>query len=199
MKTFMCVAVALLVLAGCSATPVGPTGWKVYGPPGPQGPQGPEGPQGVAGLMGPTGPQGVQGPEGPMGAKGNDLVWRTFGNVQFDTNKAVIRATESKTIDEIATWMKDNPAYVVELEGFADVRGPEKKNLKLSEKRVQAVREWLIAHGVSEKNISTAAYGELSPLCTEKTAPCFEQNRRVEIRVLPEFSEGIAASPRTGR
>ena len=65
MRRVLFVAAALVVVAGCSARPVGgPDGWKVYGPSGPQGVAGP------AGLAGAAGPQGIAGVNGiPLVAK----------------------------------------------------------------------------------------------------------------------------------
>jgi len=192
MKRLLYVTIALLVAAGCTARPVGgPEGWKVYGPAGPEGPPGiagpagPPGPQGVAGLTGPPGPQGPQGVQGPAGVRGADLVWRQFGDVRFDVDKADLRPTDADKVLQLAAYMKENPAFRVELEGFADPRGSETHNMKLSTRRVNAVRDALIAAGVQKERILTGAYGELNPKCTQNAEECWQQDRRVEMIVLP--------------
>lgn len=203
MKRMTFVALAFLVLAGCSARPVGgPEGWKVYGPPGPQGPVGMvglAGPQGLAGPVGPVGPEGASGPQGSEGPKGADLVWRSFGNVQFSFNEATVQPSDAETIAQVAEYVRQNPGLVVELEGYTDPRGTQAYNLRLSERRVNAVREALVAAGVPRENIAAGAYGKLGPLCGEKTEACFSQNRRVEVLVVPELPGRTAgsASPRT--
>lgn len=208
--------IALLVVAGCTARPVGgPEGWKVYGPaggegpagvagpagpPGPQGPVGaigPAGPQGVAGLPGPAGPPGVQGVQGPAGPRGADMAWQPFRDVQFDYNKAELRPWEADKVAGLATFLKQNPAFHVELEGFADPRGSQAYNIKLSTQRVDAVRDALIAAGVAKEQILVGAYGELNSKCGEATEACWQQNRRVEVIVLPT-AEPKATSFRTG-
>src|SRR5213596_1947020 len=102
---------AALVVGGCAVRPVGgPDGWKVFGPAGPQG---------VAGPSGSAGPEGIQGPPGsagPMGAKGADFVWTAFSDVLFDFDRADIRADEARKVAELASVLKSNPGYKVELE-----------------------------------------------------------------------------------
>ncbi len=183
---------AILVLAGCTARPVGGLyGWKVYGPQGPEGPQGVAGPigasgsQGVAGVQGPMGPQGPQGPQGAVGAKGEDMTWHSFANILFDVNKATLRQDETTKIGDIVAYLKDNPSYQVELEAYADPRGSFGHNVKLSKKRVDTVRDALISAGVATDRIRVGAYGEMNPVCSEKTGACWQLDRRVEVLVAP--------------
>ena len=201
MKRLLYLSFALLFVVGCSARPVGgPDGWKVYGPTGPegqQGPAGPPGPQGVAGAVGPMGPQGVMGAQGSAGAKGTDLVWATYDDVLFDFAKADIKATEQGKITALATYLKEHPTFAVELEGFADPRGTQDYNVRLTRQRVEAVRAALVEAGVPAANISTGSYGKLNTKCTAENEACWQQDRRVEIIVLPR-TDATAASPRLG-
>ncbi len=192
MKRVAYLTIALLVVAGCTARPVGgPEGWRVYGPAGPEGPPGiagpagPQGPQGVAGLTGPVGPQGPQGAQGPPGQRGADLAWRQFGDVRFEVGKADLRPSDADKVLELAAYLKQNPTFRVELEGFADPRGSEAYNMKISTRRVNAVRDALIAAGIDKERILVGAYGELNLKCTQNAEECWQQVRRVEIIVLP--------------
>ena len=131
MQRLAYLAIALFVAAGCTARPVGgPEGWKVYGPvgrqgpPGLAGPAGPPGPQGVAGLPGPEGPQGPVGAQGPAGARGADFVWQQFGDVHFDVALADLRPPEAVKVSQLPAYLKENPTFRVELEGFTDPRRP---------------------------------------------------------------------------
>jgi len=194
MKRALYIVLAVLVVAGCSAAPTNPQfGWKVFGPQGSEGPQGqvgptgPAGQQGIAGIQGPVGPVGLQGPQGPMGAKGDDLTWHTFANVLFDINKADLRPAEQAKIADIVAFMKDNPGYKAELEGYADPRGTGGHNLKLSKKRVDTVRDALISAGVPADRIRVAGYGKLNPVCKDAEGACWQLDRRVEVIVAPEL------------
>ena len=205
MKRILSLSFVLLFLVGCTARPVGgPDGWKVYGPPGPeglQGPPGPPGPQGVAGLAGPAGPQGAAGAQGTAGtqglagAKGADFAWEAFADVLFDFAKADIRPAETAKLTALAEYLKAHPTYMVELEAFADPRGSQDYNLKLTRQRVAAVRTALMEAGVPAATIVTGSYGKLNAKCTDTTESCWQRDRRVEILVIPKSDTG-AASPR---
>jgi outer membrane protein OmpA-like peptidoglycan-associated protein len=105
--------------------------------------------------------------------------------VQFDFDEAALRSSEENKIARLATYLKQNPAFRVELEGFADPRGSEPYNIKLSTRRVNAVRDALIAAGVSEEQILVAAYGELNRKSAGTGEAAWQQDRRVEMIVLP--------------
>lgn len=195
MKRLVYFAVAALVAAGCTARPVGGAdGWKVYGPAGSAGPAGvagvagipgPKGPMGPAGPPGPQGVAGLPGPAGAAGVHGVDLKWERFADVQFDFDKANLRVSEADKVARLATYLKQNPTFQVELEGFADPRGPQTYNIKLSTKRVNAVRDALIAEGVAPDRILIGAYGELNRKSAEAGETAWQQDRRVEMIVLP--------------
>ena len=199
MKRVAMLVVSMVVLNACAARPVGgPDGWKVYGPPGPAGPAGPAGPPGPAGPAGPPGPPGVAGgpgspgvpgpagPGGPPGAagpQGEKATWTSFRNILFDFDKSNIRPSEQPKISDITAFMKQNPNAELSLEGYADPRGTDSYNLKLSERRVVAVRDALRADGVDAKRIRIGARGEKDPVCDQKTEECYQSDRRVEVFV----------------
>ena len=195
MKRLVYFAVAALVAAGCTARPVGGAdGWKVYGPAGSAGPAGaagvagipgPQGPMGPAGSPGPQGVAGLQGPVGPAGVNGVDLQWARFSDIQFDLNRADLRSAEAGKVEQLATYLKQNPSFRVELEGFADPRGSQAYNVKLSTQRVNAVRDALIAQGVSQDRILIGAYGKLNRKTEGTDEMAWQQDRRVEVIVLP--------------
>jgi peptidoglycan-associated lipoprotein len=124
-------------------------------------------------------------------------VWQPYGDVQFDFNKADLRPWEADKVSGLAAYLKQNPAFRVELEGFADPRGSQAYNIKLSTQRVNAVRDALITAGVPKERILIGAYGRLNLKCTQTSEACWQQNRRVEVIVLPT-SEPTATSLRVG-
>jgi len=199
MKRFALLGLSVILLSACTARPVGgPDGWKVYGiagpagPAGPNGPPGPPGPPGLpgspgtAGVPGPPGspgPAGVTGPAGTAGAPGEKATWTSFRNILFDFDKANIRPNEQPKVGDIATFMKQNPNAEISLEGYADPRGTNTYNLKLSERRVKAVAEAIESAGVPKNRIRIGAKGEKDPVCNEKTEECYQADRRVEVFV----------------
>jgi peptidoglycan-associated lipoprotein len=190
MKRALLFGVIALFVMGCSARPMGgDTGWKVYGPTGPDGPAGvagpagPAGPAGSAGLAGVSGPQGPAGPQGPQGVAS---VWQAFRDFHFDFDKSNVRADEASKIKDIVAFMNQNPTFEIGIEGFADPRGTDAYNQALSERRVIAIRDALVAQGASAAKIRSGAEGEKNRNCGEATEGCFQKNRRVEVFVRPD-------------
>jgi outer membrane protein OmpA-like peptidoglycan-associated protein len=116
---------------------------------------------------------------------GADLKWERVTDIQFDLNRADLRSAEAGKIERLATYLKQNPSFQVELEGFADPRGSQTHNMKLSTQRANAVREALIAQGVSRDRILVGAYGELNRKSAVTGEAAWQQDRRVEVIVFP--------------
>lgn len=189
MKRGLLLAAIALFAVGCTVQEQSASGWKLYGPPGPPGPAGPPGPPGPAGPPGPPGPAGIAGPVGPggpagaAGAAGAAATFVTFRDILFDYDKSVIRASERDKVNEIVAHARQNPAVNFRLDGHADPRGNDKYNQALSERRVKAVRDAMVAGGVAAGRISTGAFGEKQPKCSEQNEECWQRDRRVEVGV----------------
>jgi len=176
--------------AACGQTTVGNSPkdfeWRVYNTPGPMGLTGPGGPQGPAGPPGPPGPPGTPGPQGAAAVAPPPMVreikqdWQQFSNVTFDLDKADIRPDERDKIKAVADYMKQNPKLELGLAGYADPRGTNERNQKLSDERSKAVTEALVKDGIPRERIRTAALAARGRNCTENTEACYAQNRRVE-------------------
>jgi len=118
--------------------------------------------------------------------------------VLFAVNSAVLNPEAKKTIDEAAAWAKAEKAkgnangWLVQVTGFADTSGHTARNKALSEKRANAVIQYLVLkHGMDLRRlVQPFGYGENNPVANNKTAAGRAQNRRVEIKVLQ--NKGIA-------
>jgi hypothetical protein len=80
--------------------------------------------------------------------------------VAFKTGSAELDQNAQGALDGVATWMKADEKRTMKLEGFADTTGDSESNLVLSAKRAEAVKSYLIEHGVSSTNIITVGRGE---------------------------------------
>ena len=80
--------------------------------------------------------------------------------------------------------LHENPNMIIQLEGHTDTRGDAKLNLKLSEDRVDAVRDYVISRGVAKTRVKLKAFGGTMPLSRENTEEAHKLNRRVEVRIL---------------
>jgi outer membrane protein OmpA-like peptidoglycan-associated protein len=168
------------------AGPAGPAGLPgPAGPPGPVGVPGPAGPPGPAGVQGPAGPSGPVGPSGSVGPRsdlrGPSGTWASMDNVNFEFKSAGIQPKCAEKIAKLATWMNDHQPVAIALDGHGSDSWANDSNATLSARRVQAVREALIAAGVEPSRISVGTFGARGPVCRDATETCRELNRRVEI------------------
>jgi OOP family OmpA-OmpF porin len=103
--------------------------------------------------------------------------------VTFEFNKARLRPDSKTVLDTVVEILKRYPDMQVELAGHTDNVGSDEYNQKLSEKRAEAVRQYLVDAGIPSGNMTSAGYGEKEPIETNDTEEGRELNRRVELRI----------------
>ncbi len=107
--------------------------------------------------------------------------------VNFDFDKSNIRKEDKAKLQEAVDFVKKYPGAKVRLEGHTDSIGTEAYNQKLSERRAESVKNYLVKEGaVDESNITSMGYGEKKPVADNKTKEGRLKNRRVEILILSE-------------
>lgn len=117
--------------------------------------------------------------------------------ILFDLNRATIRRDASEeTLNAIAEIMQRYPNTTFLIEGHTDNTGEESYNQQLSERRAEAVRNYLIEQGVSEEDLEASGFGESQPIAPNNTRQGRQENRRVEISVVDE--DGNAQRMNTG-
>lgn len=101
-------------------------------------------------------------------------------NVLFDTGKAAVKPEYRAEIEQVANFLKTYPNVNAEIEGHTDNIGPESANQRLSQRRAEAVREYLIKEfAVDSARVKAAGYGPARPISDNGTAEGRAQNRRV--------------------
>jgi OmpA-OmpF porin, OOP family len=100
--------------------------------------------------------------------------------VYFDTNKARIKPVSFPLLNEVGQAMADNPTIQVEIQGHTDSQGSDGFNLKLSQRRAESVRSYLIKRGVAADRMVPKGYGERVPIADNRTKAGRAENRRVE-------------------
>ena len=103
-------------------------------------------------------------------------------NVNFPTNLANVVASKAQ-LRRVTQWLQANPKVSVNLDGYADSRGSKKHNLVLSQKRVLAVKDFLIKSGVDSRRIATQAHGDAAPVAGQNAEETYWLSRRVTIRL----------------
>ncbi len=100
--------------------------------------------------------------------------------IYFDTGKATFKPKTIETLDNIVAIMKEYPTAKFVIEGHTDSVGRADYNLRLSQKRAEAVVDYLRSHGVKSQ-LEAIGYGETKPIASNKTRAGRAKNRRVEI------------------
>ena len=121
----------------------------------------------------------------------DDFVVQTTATVNFKVNSAVLSPEGRTSLDQVATTALTLKGYAIEVTGFASAEGDTKRNKALSERRAQAVKDYLIeTHNIPLRRMSTSyGFGELQAVADNTTKEGREQNRRVEVKLL--VSRGI--------
>jgi OOP family OmpA-OmpF porin len=118
-------------------------------------------------------------PPPPAPKKAEPLV--TLHGAQFDFNKATLKPEGKAQLDKGIAVLKQKPNLRVSVEGHTDSIGSDVYNQKLSERRANAVRDYMVSQGIDSSRITTRGYGETRPIADNKTEEGRAENRRVEV------------------
>ena len=108
--------------------------------------------------------------------------WFVRGQVLFDVNRATIKPEAAEVLLRVANFLKKNQQYMVEIQGNTDSTGPLAWNMELSEKRADAVKQYLVTNGVAAGRLTTKGFGPNEPLAPNNTAAGRAKNRRVDFK-----------------
>ena len=89
-------------------------------------------------------------------------------NIFYDLDKATLRPESMASLDELIKLLNENPNVTIELSAHCDYRGPAAYNKDLSQRRGEAVVEYLIAHGIDRQRLSPVGYGKEKPKVARK-------------------------------
>jgi OOP family OmpA-OmpF porin len=118
----------------------------------------------------------------------------TLGDVLFEFDRAELKPGSMRQLEQLASLLRQHPERRVAIEGHTDSIGDTDYNVRLSERRAEAVRGFLVRQGVDPARIVTRGYGQAFPVASNETEAGRQQNRRVEV-VLARQGER-AARPR---
>jgi OOP family OmpA-OmpF porin len=105
--------------------------------------------------------------------------------IQFAYDSAEILPGSNKILDAVATTLSHHPEFaLIEIAGHADERGSDQYNLRLTQDRVNSVARALVARGLEKSRLRSKGYGEYCPLEPGHNEAAWEQNRRVEFKIV---------------
>ena len=111
--------------------------------------------------------------------------------IEFDTNKAVVKPAYHQELKKVADFMKEYVWTSAVIEGHTDSRGSDRYNQKLSFRRANAVRDYLInKFGIAPDRLKAEGFGESRPIATNKTKEGRQRNRRV-VAVMSAINEKV--------
>ena len=120
---------------------------------------------------------------------GENIILNMPGNITFEVNKSNLRPDFIEVLHSVSLVLKEYKSTMIEVAGHTDSSGSESYNLMLSQQRAQAVSNVLMNDGVQPVRIDTVGYGETRPISSNDTPQGRQQNRRVELTLLP-YTEG---------
>jgi outer membrane protein OmpA-like peptidoglycan-associated protein len=105
-------------------------------------------------------------------------------SIRFDFNQAVIKPQYREILNRIAGILLAFKGFTISVYGYTDDIGSQAYNLKLSERRAEAVRDFLVSAGISKKIIKTKGFGKADPRVQGDSEAARAANRRVEIGIV---------------
>lgn len=104
-------------------------------------------------------------------------------NIFFETGKAILKEESYQQLNNVVTFLKENPTLRLEISGHTDNVGGLAYNLRLSEARAKAVVTYLVENGIEKGRLTYKGYGPHQPVASNKTADGRALNRRVEFKI----------------
>jgi peptidoglycan-associated lipoprotein len=106
-----------------------------------------------------------------------ELAQSVGDRVFFNTDSSSLTPQATATLDRQAAWLQQYPQVNVWAAGNCDERGTEEYNLALGQRRANADRDYLVAHGIARSRIETISYGKSRPIDPASTPEAWAQNR----------------------
>lgn len=122
-------------------------------------------------------------PPPPPAPPATGTVIESLQGTLFDFDKSTLRPQAGPKLDHAADVMNEHPGIKLSIQGHTDNVGADAYNQKLSERRAQAVFDYLVGKGIDASRLMTSGYGESRPAVSNDTAEGRAQNRRTELIV----------------
>ena len=116
---------------------------------------------------------------------GENIILNMPGNVTFDTDSTQVKSSFRSVLDSVSEVLKEYDSTMLQIAGHTDSTGGDRYNLLLSQQRAQAVADVLSGYGVQAVRMDVVGFGETQPIADNSSASGRQQNRRVELTLIP--------------
>lgn len=133
------------------------------------------------------GPDGMGGAGGLPERPGEGLTVEKasqFSPVYFDYDSSQVKSSERSKLDPVVSYLKNDSAVSLIIEGNTDERGSSEYNLSLGERRALAIRAYLVGLGVDGSRLQTKSNGKEKPVANGHDEASWAQNRRAEFFIM---------------
>ncbi len=113
-----------------------------------------------------------------------EILKTAFNDLEFENGKDIIKPESFSSLDELAEVLKKKSTWGLQMAGHTDNVGDDQKNLILSKKRAEAVKNYMITKGIDASRLNTLYFGETQPIATNDTPEGRQKNRRVEMKII---------------
>lgn len=104
-------------------------------------------------------------------------------HVYFDVDKATLRRDSYNQLSELLAYLQRHEEMKAEIAGHTDNTGTDAHNLKLSQDRANAIRNYLVSKGIASQRLTAKGYGSSQPVADNATEEGRQLNRRTELRI----------------
>ncbi len=112
------------------------------------------------------------------------IVKKAFSNLEFLSGKDVIKTESFASLDELAGLLLKKTDWRLKVTGHTDNQGQAAANMKLSQKRAEALKKYLVSKGINENRFKVEWFGSKKPIADNKTPEGRQKNRRVEMLII---------------
>ena len=109
-------------------------------------------------------------------------ITKIASKIFFETGSDKLKSGSKTQLDDLADILSKYPEAKLSVEGHTDNTGNPEKNVQLSQKRCESVKNYLVSKGIDANRLSATGYGDTKPIADNKTADGRAKNRRVELK-----------------
>jgi outer membrane protein OmpA-like peptidoglycan-associated protein len=113
-----------------------------------------------------------------------EILKTAFDNLEFETGKEIIKDVSFPSLDELGEVLKKKSQWNLQITGHTDNVGDDQKNMILSKKRAEAVKNYLSSLGIDAGRFYVLYFGETMPIAPNDTPEGRQKNRRVEMKII---------------